>query len=275
MRTRPRATFVAAIACSLLLTTGVVAHAQTVKIAAAGDIARKTPATPQQQTANLVASLAPAKVLVLGDVQYEKGTLSEFQSSYDKSWGAFNSIAAPVPGNHEYETPNASGYFGYFANVLSLYGSTATDPKKGYYSFNIGDWHVVGLNTNCSVSGVSCSAQRTWLLADLRADDHVCELVFSHHRTQQSLMQAASGEGVELSLSGHKHTYERWDNKYGLRQLVVGTGGKSSGTPSSNADFGVKAYGVAELTLDATSYSWKFIDVANKVRDSGSDSCEA
>ena len=275
MKSPLRVVAAAAFACSLLVSAAPAASAQTVRIVAAGDIARANPATPQQQTADLAESLAPAKVLVLGDAQYERGTLAEFQRSYDKSWGALNPIAAPVPGNHEYDTPNASGYFTYFASVLSPYGSTATDSKKGYYSFNVGDWHIVGLNTNCGVAGVSCSAQRTWLLNDLRADDHLCELVFSHHRNASSLMEAASGEGVELSLSGHKHTYERWNNRYGLRQLVIGTGGKSMGTPSSNADKGVRAYGVGELTLNASSYGWKFIDVAGNVRDSGSDTCSA
>ena len=102
--------------------------------------------------------MRPAKVLVLGDAQYDLGEFSNFLQSYDPTWGSFNSIAAPVPGNAEYKTPNAAGYFQYFAGVLSPYGETATDPSKGYCSFNIGDWHVVALNSNCGLAGVNCTA---------------------------------------------------------------------------------------------------------------------
>lgn len=252
-----------------------IAHAATVTVAAAGDIARTSPATPQRQTASLISGMGASKVLVLGDAQYERGEYSNFLRSYDPTWGTFNNIAAPVPGNHEYETPKADGYFRYFASVLSRYGPTATDPTKGYYSFNIGDWHVVALNSNCTAPGVSCSAQKSWLKADLEADSHQCELVFYHHPSQKGFATTAASQDVELALVGHSHTYERWDRKFGLdlRQLVVGTGGKSLGTPASGADAGVKAYGVAKLTLNTSSYSWRFVDVAGRVRDSGSDTC--
>ena len=118
-----------------------MARAATVTVAAAGDISRTSIGDPQTRTAGLISAMSPAKVLVLGDEQYEHGEYSNFLRSYGPTWGAFNAISAPVPGNHEYEVPNANGYFQYFAGVLGPYGATATDPAKGYYSFNVGDWH--------------------------------------------------------------------------------------------------------------------------------------
>jgi len=271
---------VAVLACSLAacIQLSGAASAASVTVVAAGDIAKpNSPGTAQRQTADLITSvIRPARVLVLGDAQYERGEYSRFLKSYHPTWGSFRSTSAPVPGNHEYETAGAAGYFQYFGSVLSAYGSTATDPKKGYYSFNLGDWHIVALNTNCSVSGVNCSAERSWLKSDLQADGHRCELAFSHHPTK-SFAQVLAGAGVELMLSGHRHTYERWDRVYGLpmRQLIVGTGGRSLGTPRSGADAGVKAYGVAELDLNASDYSWSFLTVSGGVRDSGSSSCRA
>jgi acid phosphatase type 7 len=274
-RTSPRIHVAGAFALVLALLGTPIANAATVTVAAAGDIARISPATPQRQTASLISRMGASKVLVLGDAQYEHGEYANFLRSYDPTWGTFNKVAAPVPGNHEYETPRADGYFRYFAGVLNAYGATATEPTKGYYSFNIGDWHVVALNSNCTASGVSCSAQNSWLKADLEADSHRCELVFYHHPSQRGFATTAASKGVELILAGHTHTYERWDRKFGLdlRQLVVGTGGKSLSTPASGADAGVKAYGVAKLTLNTSSYSWQFVDVAGRVRDSGSDTC--
>lgn len=266
---------VVAVALMLALLVAPAAQSATVTVVAAGDIAGRSIKESQRQTAELVSDIAPAKVLVLGDAQYEKGTYTEFMGSYDRTWGAFNAKAAPVPGNHEYETANASGYFRYFADVLRPYGGAALDSSKAYYSFNLGDWHIVGLNSNCSAPGVSCSSQRSWLRSNLQADDHLCEIVFLHDG-DRSFGTLAADLGADLFLSGHKHTYERWDHRYGhnLRQLVVGTGGISLGSPSSGADKGVKAYGVAKLTLNASSYSWRFIDTSGSTRDSGSDTCE-
>ena len=272
---RVRTIAIGAFTCLLFLAGVPTAHAETVTVATAGDIARITPGTPQQQTADLILGMGVSKVLVSGDEQYEHGEYANFLASYDPTWGVFNNIAAPVPGNHEYETPNAAGYFQYFANVLAPYGPTATDPTKGYYSFSVGDWHVVGLNSNCAA--VSCSAQRSWLKADLQADSHLCEAVFYHAASNKGIANTSVSQGVDLLLASHRHVYERWDRKFGLniRQLVVGTGGRSLGTPAATADAGVRAYGVARLTLDAAGYSWQFIDIAGAVRDFGSDTCRS
>lgn len=248
---------------------------KTVTVATAGDIAQVgSPGMPQRQTASLITQvIKPQRVLVLGDEQYEQGTYDEFQSSYDPTWGAFNNIAAPVPGNHEYETRGAAGYFRYFAPVLEQFGSSATDPTKGYYSFNVGDWHIVALNSNCNFA--DCAAQRRWLQDDLAKDSHLCELAFYHSAPLASLARDVADEGGDLVLAGHRHTYERWDRVFGLnlRQLVVGTGGESVGAPSPAADAGAKAFGVMELTLGSGSYSWRFIDVDGDVLDAGSDTC--
>jgi hypothetical protein len=261
-----------------VISASAAASAETVTVAAAGDIAKaNSPGTAQRQTASLITDvIRPARVLMLGDAQYERGEYSQFLKSYDPTWGRFRSTTVPVPGNHEYDTPSAAGYFQYFASVLSAYGPTAGDPHKGYYAFDLGNWHIVALNTNCSVSGISCSAQRSWVKANLQADGHTCELAIAHH-PNKSFATVLAGQGVELYLNGHRHVYERWDRAFGspIRQLIVGTGGKGLGSVRTAADAGVRAYGVAKLQLEDASYSWSFIDVAGKVRDSGTDSCHA
>lgn len=279
-RSRTSRRVFAVLAAALVIGAAVpgVASAATVTVAAAGDIARpNSPGTPQRQTADLITDVIdPARVLMLGDAQYQHGEYSQFQKSYDPTWGAFRSITAPVPGNHEYETSQASGYFTYFSSVLSGYGSNAGNWKKGYYSFDLGDWHIVGLNTNCKVTGVSCSTEKSWLKSDLNADGHLCEIAFTHH-PNKSFASILSQRGVDLYLNGHRHVYERWDDPWGfpIRQLIVGTGGIGLGSVRSGADAGVRQYGVMELTLNATSYSWRFLDVNGNVRDSGSDTCRS
>jgi 3',5'-cyclic AMP phosphodiesterase CpdA len=257
-----RAFLVAVMLCTVLVSTP--ARATTVKIAAAGDIVRPRFATPQQQTADLITAYAPTAVFALGDEQYEHGELANFQTYYQASWGAFKSKTYPVPGNHEYETPGASGYYQYF-------GSRAGSSSKGYYSFNIGDWHVVALNTECSQ--IDCSAERTWARNDLNADTHLCEMAI-YHRTKSAwpltLMAAAGGDVV---LAGHRHSYERYPIDRGISHFTVGTGGDSLGTPDPSAAFGARAYGVIEMSLTATGFSWKFVDVGSHVLDSGSRSC--
>lgn len=274
---RARSSLAASAIVVSMLAVMPSAMADTVTVATAGDIARTTIGDPQVATARVIADIDPAMVFVLGDAQYEHGEYANFVRSYGPTWGAFDPISAPVPGNHEYETPNAAGYFDYFSDVLSGFGSTASNPSKGYYSFDVGDWHVVALNSNCSVAGVSCSEQRSWLKADLQADTHRCEIVLFHHAGQKAFAQTSANLGVDLALAGHRHTYERWDRRFGLnlRMLIVGTGGKSLGSPASGADVGIKAYGVAELTLNASDYSWRFVDIAGNVRDAGSDTCRA
>jgi Fibronectin type III domain/Calcineurin-like phosphoesterase len=256
----------------------------------------------QKYTSDLVVNQGLAAVLVLGDNQYECGGYDAFLGSYDPTWGRVKSITYPVPGNHEYHTTGgldcdatgtAAGYFRYF-------GTAAGDPTKGYYSFNLGTWHLIALNSNCAI--VSCSAssaQANWLRADLAANPRACTLAFWHHpkftsgtnspgsSSVKPLYQALYDEKADLVLVGHDHDYERFalkdpegalDPSRGIRQIVVGTGGRSFhnwGTiqPGSEARSN-DTFGVLKLTLQPTSYDWRFVPEAGKTyTDSGSTPC--
>jgi hypothetical protein len=264
-----------ALLCVCLGAPGAAAAADPV-VAAAGDIACRPGSTPtasgcqQAATAQLLLDIAPDRVLALGDEQYERGTLNEFENAYDESWGKVKSITAPVPGNHEYETAGASGYYAYF-------GAAAGDPKKGYYSFDLGSWHLVALNSNCG--DVGCgegSAQEEWLRADLAANPNRCLLAYWHHDTfgpTHDLRSDLLAAGADLLLVGHTHAFRNRDNldasgasdANGYRQFTVGTGGKSGGT-----------FGVLELKLHASSYDWTFVGIpGTSLTSTGSEACHA
>jgi len=273
-------------------------------IAAGGDIACATSdanykgglgtstACRQLYTSNLLVNAGYAAVLPLGDEQYNSGALSEFQAVYDPTWGRVKSISHPVVGNHEYGQSGASGYFTYF-------GSAAGEAGKGYYSFDVGAWHLIALNSNCSK--VACgagSAQETWLRSDLSAHPAACTLAFDHHARwssghdgdntfMQAIWQDLYDAHVELLLSGHSHDYERYapqnasgglDNALGVRQFVVGTGGAfftGLGTPDANSQVrNNDTYGILKLTLRSSGYDWQFVPEAGKTfTDSGSTAC--
>ena len=201
------------------------------------------------------------------------------------------SITRPVPGNHEYNngsgtdcdpTGNAAGYYGYF-------GAAAGDPTKGYYSYNVGGWHLIALNSNCSnVGGCGAnSAQVQWLRQDLAANPAKCTLAYWHHplftsgeyspgiTSVRPLFQALYDYDADVVLNGHDHNYERFapqtangvsDTTRGVRQFIVGTGGKSlysPQTPIANSDVrNNSAYGVLKLTLHQISYEWEFVPAA-------------
>jgi hypothetical protein len=274
------------------------------KIAAAGDIACDPASSSfnggqgsglncrQLATSNLLVGAGYAAVLPLGDIQYENGARSKFDASYDVSWGRVKSITKPVPGNHEYQTAGAAGYFQYF-------GAAAGDPAKGYYSYDLGGWHVVALNSNCSEVG-GCgvgSAQEQWLRADLAAHPVTCTLAYWHHprfssgehgsdSTYTAFWQALYDANAELVLVGHDHDYERFapqtasgalDLTRGIRQFVAGSGGKELRTfPSVRANSearDVTSLGVLELTLGTGAYEWRFRSAVGAFADSGSASC--
>jgi hypothetical protein len=231
-------------------------------------------------------------VLPLGDIQYEDGTLEKFRASYDLSWGRFKAISKPVPGNHEYLTSGASGYYAY-------YGSIAGDPAKGYYSYDLGSWHVVAINSNCSQAGGCAvgSPQMTWLEADLAAHPTQCTLAYWHHPLFSSgqhgnnpsmapMWDALAAAGTELVLSGHDHMYERFAPQTsagvaratGIRQFVVGSGGKNHtgvGTLKANSEArNSDTYGSLQLTLRPGAYSWAFLPEAGRTyADSGTAQC--
>jgi hypothetical protein len=231
-------------------------------------------------------------VLVLGDVQYEDGTLSRYQESYDLSWGRLKSITRPAVGNHEYRTAGASGYFSYF-------GAAAGDKTKGYYSYDLGAWHLIALNSNCTYVG-GCgvgSPQEQWLKADLAAHPNVCTLAYFHHPRFSSGQHGSDASydvfwnslyaaGVEVVLNGHDHIYERFApqnprggaDPNGIQQFIVGTGGKehtsiASVQPNSAAR-NTDTFGFLKLTLHPTSYDWQFVPETGKTfTDSGSRNC--
>jgi hypothetical protein len=262
----------------------------------AGDIAACN-SSGDEATARLVegvlATDPSATVFTAGDNVYPAGTASEYANCYDPTWGRFKERTYPVPGNHEYETTAAAGYFDYF-------GARAAERGKGYYSYDVGAWHVVALNTNCAEIG-GCgpgSPQERWLRADLAASAANCTAAVFHHPRFSSgphgsvaavepLWSALYDHGAELVLSGHEHLYERFapqrpdgtfDTAFGLRQITVGTGGKTAYTFSATAPNSLirntGAAGVLKLALRADGYDWTFLPVAGKTfTDSGSAAC--
>ena len=229
-------------------------------------------------------------VAVLGDNAYENGSASDYANCYNPTWGRHFARTKPSVGNHEYQTANASGYFGYF-------GAAAGDPDKGYYSYDVGDWHVVVLNSN--IARDINSAQIAWLRSDLTANTKTCTLAYWHHprfssgsghgndATQQTFWDVLYEFNADVVLNGHDHDYERFapqdpsavaDNTRGIREFVVGTGGRALytlGTLRANSQvFNSTTYGVLKLTLSAGAYSWQFIPIAGQsFTDSGSSQC--
>ena len=267
------------------------AEAADVVLLAAGDIADCS-SVGDTATAALVGVTA-GTVVTLGDNVYGRGTARQFANCYGPTWGRFKSRTRPSPGNHDYGTPGAIGYFNYF-------GAAAGPRGKGWYSYEAGDWHVVVLNSNCTV--VACwkgSEQERWLRADLAAHSHQCTLAYWHHPRFSSdarhgnnaavgpFWQALYDYGADLVLSGHAHDYERFapqtpagafDPAFGIRQIVVGTGGRShygfgGVKPNSQVRNGT-AFGVLKLTLHPQSYDWRFLPQAGKTfTDSGTAAC--
>ena len=277
----------------------------SVLIAAAGDLVCGFDTPPNipcmaTGTAAVIKQLKPAALLLLGDIQYETGSVLDFQSYYEPAFGEFKSITYPVPGNHEYFTPRASGYFDYF-NGAGVDSGRVGSRSRGYYSFNLGAWHIVALNSNCAEIG-GCGArspQATWLKADLAANRTKCTLAFTHSARFSSgehgndellrdLWQILHDAGADVVLSGHDHTYERFkpqdavgraDEKRGLRAFVVGTGGKGlgrflRGRPNSEIRDN-SSIGVLTMTLRPESYSWQFVAVRADMPldDSGDGTC--
>ena len=261
-------------------------------VVAAGDIAWCS-SDRDEATAELLAARPAAAVITLGDNVYDRGRPAEFANCYGPSWGASKDRTRPAPGNHDYATAGAAGYFGYF-------GQAAGDPAKGYYSYDVGTWHVVALNSNCTA--VSCAAgkdQERWLRADLAASPSPCTLAYWHHprfssgRTHGSsttvapLWQALYDANADLVLSGHEHNYERFapldpsgqiDVERGIRSFVVGTGGRSHydfGTPLTGSEVREsRTFGVLQLTLSPGRAGWTFVPVAGAAfTDSGSAVC--
>lgn len=249
-------------------------------------------------TAALVNSIS-GTVFSLGDDAYNYGTDGDFMRAYDPTWGQFRNRTIPVIGPHEYLTGNPAGYFAYF-------GPAAGDPNKAYYSLNLGAWHIIVLNSECTFVSGGCavgSPQETWLRNDLAADTAACTLalwqepLFTSVAPGQGVVPATDTQPfwqdlyndghVDLIVNAHAHNYERFapqnpsggaDSSKGIIEIIVGTGGDSHMTfgtiqPNSLVQ-NATTYGVLELTLNATSFNWQFVPVAGSTfTDSGSQAC--
>jgi acid phosphatase type 7 len=270
-------------------------------IVAAGDIANCA-GEGDEATARLVGGIEGATVLTLGDNAYPDGTAEDFRECYEPTWGQFKERTKPIPGNHDYETEGARGYFDYFG--VDYFGDAAGSPDEGYYSYELESWHIVALNSNCGEGEVRCgpdSSQRRWLEEDLTAnsDEGQCTLAYMHHPRFSSgeehgstpnvepLWEALYEAGADVVLSGHEHNYERFapqdpegraDPQRGIREFVVGSGGMSHYPivePIANSEVhNDEVYGVLKLTLNPHSYEWQFVPVEGETfSDSGSGRC--
>jgi hypothetical protein len=244
-----------------------------------------------RETAALASAVHPAAVLLLGDIQYPNGALLDFQGSFDPIWGTLKIRTRPAPGNHDYGTPGAGGYFDYF-------GAAAGERGHGYYAFDLGSWHLVALNSNCSQAG-GCgegSPQLTWLRQDLATHPARCTLAYWHHPRFSSgrhgddasvgpLYDALARAGADLVLAGHDHHYERFARQSetgardsGPQEIIVGTGGKSlypEEHPHSNSEVRFHdGFGILKLTLKPDRYEWEFLaEPGVGFTDSGSEPC--
>lgn len=262
-----------------------------VTVAAAGDIC----GTACNQTDDVVTRINPAALITAGDNAYDRGSSSDYRQKYEPHWGQFNKIVHPSAGNHEYKTSGASGYFGYYEAA----GVPTGGRGKGYYSFDVGDWHLVALNSNISDS--AGSAQGQWLKQDLAASTKPCTMAYWHHPRFSSgdhgdnsgstdLYKILTDHKADVVVNGHDHHYERFapatadgkkDEANGLREFVIGTGGRTlySSTHASRGPsevFNNKTFGVGEFNLSATGYKFAFRPVAGRTfTDSVEGTCHA
>ena len=252
----------------------------------AGDIADGRP--EGLATAALLDSI-PGTIFTTGDNAYPDGTPADYARNYVPTWGRHKARTRPSPGNHDYHVAGAPGYFGYF-------GGNAGPAGRGYYSYDLGEWHIISLNSEVDMK--AGSPQEQWLRADLAAHPTDCTLAYMHtprfssgdhgsSRAPEALWQALYEAGAEVVLVGHDHNYQRFapqtpagvaDPQRGIREFVVGTGGSelySFTTPIANTEaYSVTTHGVLKLTLGSGTYSWEFIPIAGQTyRDSGTGTC--
>lgn len=248
-----------------------------------------------EQTAEIVKTI-DGTVFITGDTAYPDGTAQNFVDCYDPSWGQFKDRTRPAIGNHEYNDPDAQGYFDYF-------GEAAGEPGKGYYAYTAGTWRVIVLNSNCSRGGdlAGCDPndpQLEWLREELAANQNSCTVAYWHHPRWSSgeygddvnmstFWEVLYDAGADVVLSGHEHYYERFapldadgnrDDQDGMRQFIIGTGGGDqtlTATPREHSEvIGLETYGVLKLTLKTGGYDWEYVPVEGSTfTDSGSGSC--
>ncbi len=283
----------------------------------------------QAATAEQVEQIQPALVAVLGDEQYQNGYYSDFENSFDKYWGAFKFLQRPAPGNHEFYDNHGQtgvrglGYFDYYNGIQhkvdgSEIDQTVTNPStsvvvsqptpqpngqagqfgqtgNGWYSYNLGSWHLISLNIECADEPGGCSptgswlqSETSWLAHDLNQDHSACTVAYWHQPTFSSTASPFTSDSAEgqaadawwkllyahhatLILNGHDHVYSRFapmdpsgnaDPRNGIREFIVGTGGESldvvnPATPNLQASSD-QYYGVLKLTLDPGWYQWDY-----------------
>jgi len=278
--------------CPAMLSSATPPADQSAILVGAGDIADCKDLSGAEATAKLLENVG-GTVMVVGDLAYPDGSKENF-TCYDKTWGRAKSRTRPAPGNHEFHAAGAAPYFNYF-------GAEAGDPKTGYYSYELGTWHIIVLNSECrDVGGCEAgSPQERWLRADLAAHPAACTLAYWHRPlfssgsahgndlTVKPLFQALYQANADIVVGGHDHDYERFapqtpagvaDPQRGIREFVVGTGGKNHrpfGAPRPNSELrDATAFGVLKLTLRPGAYDWQFIPETGKsFTDSGSGKC--
>jgi acid phosphatase type 7 len=260
----------------------------------AGDVASCDDLAGAYATARLIEKI-PGTVFVAGDLAYPDGTEENFAKCYDPTWGRFKDRTRPAPGNHEYHSDRASPYSKYF-------GAAAGDPKKAYYSYDLGTWHVIALNSECAdVGGCDASSpQGQWLANDLGEHKNACTVAYFHKplfssggahgndRKMKPLWDILYRGGADVVINGHDHDYERFapqdpsgkaDLTHGIREFVVGSGGKNShrkmGRTKPNSEVrNDDTFGVLKLTLHPNSYEWEFVPEEGKTFvDKGKGSC--
>jgi hypothetical protein len=270
----------------------VAASNEPAVLVGAGDIADCRDLAGAEATSKLLEAI-PGTVMAVGDLAYPDGSKENFEC-YDRTWGKVRSRTRPAPGNHEFHSSAATPYFDYF-------GDAAGDPKTGYYSYDLGAWHIIVLNSECPDIG-GCEAgspQEKWLRADLSAHPTGCKLAYFH----KPLFSSGGTHGdnllfvdfwrdlyearADVIVNGHDHDYERFapqtpngdaDPVRGIREFVVGTGGKNHRPfhqPDKNSEVrNADAFGVLKLTLRAHGYDWSFVPQAGKsFADSGTGEC--
>jgi len=289
VRRLPVIATIAALVALLLPATNVLAADPV--LVGAGDIANCS-RSQDTATAKLLGSIS-GTVFTAGDNVYTHASASEFTNCYGPTWGQYKSRTRPAIGDEDYETSGATGYFGYFA-------SRAGPAGKGYYSYSLGAWHIVVLNSECSEVGGcgSTSPQAQWLRSDLATHATTCTLAIWHHPRFSSAQSKPDGRsvtfwqilydyGADVIVNGHRHQYERFapqtstgaaSSSYGIRQFVVGTGGAAlvgfSGTAPNSQVRNSSTYGVLKLTLHSSSYDFAFIPIASQsFKDSGTATC--
>ncbi|MGE0878098.1 MAG: metallophosphoesterase [Acidimicrobiia bacterium] len=254
-------------------------------IAAVGDIGNCDGGNDEKVAAALVAAKnSLSAIAILGDIAYVNGSDDDFAKCFAPAWNPLKPLLRPAPGNHEYNTPGATGYYKYF-------GAAAADPTKGYYSYDIGTWHLIALNSNCTEIG-GCEAgseQEQWLRADLAASTAKCTIAYWHHpryssglhgssTSAEALWNALAAFKADIVLSGHDHHYERFAPIDGIRSFVVGTGGAESygvlGSISRSDVVRIFTTGYLKLTLGNGAYSWQYVPTGGfTYGDSGSAAC--